>query len=200
MAKTPESLIEELTRGFRWVIVACGVFAVGIVYTEWRSDERLRYRAPNTVAATLNEDTAADELAFASGRRKAVYVPAYLRVYHKNRKPLLLTVTLSVRNTDRNHEIVLTSVRYHDSRGQEVRSHLERPIRLKPLSTVEFLVDHDDTSGGSGASFIVEWAAEQAVTAPLIETIMIDTERSQGISFARRGLVVAPAQDKAQAN
>ena len=132
--------------------------------------------------------------ALVSGQRQAVYVPAYSHVYHQDGRPLLLTVTLSVRNTDRDHEIALTSVRYYDSRGIEVSSHLDKPLRLKPLATAEFLIGRDDTSGGSSASFIVEWAADQTATQPIIETVMIDTERQQGISFERRGEVLANPQ------
>lgn len=157
----------------------------------WRSDDRLRYLVPD-VAATVDHDVAVD--AQVSGQRQAVYVPAYSHVYHEDGRALLLTVTLSVRNTDRDHEIALKSVRYYDSRGTEVRSHLDKPFRLKPLATAEFRIARDDTSGGSNASFIVEWAADQTVTEPLIETIMIDTEGPQGLSFARRALVVATPQ------
>jgi hypothetical protein len=58
---------------------------------------------------------------------------------------------------------------------------------LPALATTEFLVERDDASGGSGANFLVEWVAQDEVTEPIIEAVMIDTKGQQGISFARSG-------------
>lgn len=41
----------------------------------------------------------------------------------------------------------------------------------------------NDTSGGAGANFIVEWVAEKTVYEPVVEAVMINTSSSQGISF-----------------
>lgn len=188
MTATPRSLIEDLTRGFWWLLIGCGIFAVGVLYVEWRFDSRLRYRPPHA-SDTLAHHVISDEQILESDQRQSIYVPAYSHVYHQDGRPLLLTVTLSIRNTNRDHEIIVMSVRYYDSHGREVRSHLEKPLRLQPLSTVEFLVVRDDEEGGSGASFIVEWAARDAVAAPLVESVMVDTESGRGISFARRGIL-----------
>src|SRR5262245_10022886 len=53
-----------------------------------------------------------------SGRAVAgqtVYVPAYSSVYTSDRADRFdLAVTLSIRNTDANHSIVVTSARYYD--------------------------------------------------------------------------------------
>ncbi len=38
-------------------------------------------------------------------------------------------------------------------------------------------------AGGLDADFIVAWSAPQAVTAPVVESIMITTRSSLGISF-----------------
>lgn len=119
-----------------------------------------------------------------------VYVPAYSHVYHGSGEPYLLTITLSVRNTSMEDEIVVKSVRYFDTKGKEIKSYLNKPVRLPPLATTEVLVRRDDTKGGSGANFLVEWFAEQPVSEPLIEAVMIDTKSQQGISFARRGSVI----------
>ncbi len=121
---------------------------------------------------------------------QTVYVPAYSHVYHQDGDPHLLTVTLSVRNTSVDQEIVIQSVRYFDTQGRQVKSHLTKPRRLSPLATAEFLVARSDKTGGSGANFLVEWTASHPVPDPIIETVMIDTTRDQGISFVRRGTVI----------
>tara|TARA_R110001592_G_scaffold165883_1_gene400474 strand:- start:69455 stop:70087 length:633 start_codon:yes stop_codon:yes gene_type:complete len=119
-----------------------------------------------------------------------VYVPAYSHVYHGKGKPHLLTITLSIRNTSVDDEIVLKSVKYHGTRGTLVRSYLDKAVRIPPIGTTEVIIEREDASGGSGANFLVEWFANQPVTAPIIEAVMIDTKPQQSISFARRGVVI----------
>lgn len=97
-------------------------------------------------------------------------------------------------------EIVVQTVRYFDTKGKEVKSYLDKPVRLPALGTTEVLVERDDASGGSGANFLVEWYANNPVTEPIIEAVMIDTNSQQGISFARRGSVISEAVPDAVAD
>ena len=48
-----------------------------------------------------------------------------------------------------------------------------------------------DTSGGSGANFIVEWSAETASEAPIIEAVMVGMDGVHGLSFASRAVEIA---------
>ena len=68
---------------------------------------------------------------------------------------------------------------------------MDRLIRLGPLATIEFLVEAQDTTGGSGANFIVEWVATEDIDEPLIEAIMVGFSGTQGISFSRTGVPLA---------
>jgi hypothetical protein len=63
-------------------------------------------------------------------------------------------------------------------------------MALEKLSSTRFVVRESDKSGGSGASFLVEWESDQVVSPPLVETIMIGAQTQQGISFTSRGLVI----------
>jgi len=155
-------------------------------------EESQRYRPPHEVPEYAAGDT---QLLLAKPvQGQTVYVPAYSHVYHGDGAPYLLTVTLSVRNTSVERAILVKSVRYFDTKGKEVKSYLEKPLRLPPLATTEFLVQRDDASGGSGANFLVEWDAPQRVSEPIIEAVMIDTEGNQGISFVRSGRVIREIQ------
>ncbi len=127
-----------------------------------------------------------------------LYVPAYSHVYHQKGEPYFLTVTLNIRNTDVDDEIVVTSVRYFDTAGKEVRSLLNKPLRLSPLAATEFVIEREDKLGGSGASFIVEWKAGTEVNQPLVETIMIDTRGQQGISFIAQAVILSEGIDKVE--
>ncbi|WP_416673000.1 DUF3124 domain-containing protein [Egbenema bharatensis] len=121
-----------------------------------------------------------------------VYVPVYSHVYQRNvNNPVMqLSATLSFRNTDLENSLILTAVRYYDSQGELVRNALERPIELPALASVDYLVEAEDTSGGIGANFIVEWVAATTVTEPVIEALMIATTGNQGISFISPGRVI----------
>lgn len=121
-----------------------------------------------------------------------VYVPAYSHIFTADdARPYNLAVTLSIRNTQDARPIVVTSVRYYDQDGRLVRHYVKRPLRLAPLASVDFFVKESDTSGGSSASFLVEWSAEQHVTEPVIEAVMIGTAGTQGISFVCPGRVLS---------
>ena len=131
---------------------------------------------------------------FAQGQ--TIYVPAYSHVYHGSDEPQLLTINLVVRNTSAEREIFLSAVNYHDTKGKMVKSYLDRPLRLLPLATAEFVVSREDTSGGIGASFLVDWLAKDYDTDPLVESVMVDTTNKQGISFVRRGIPIREKRRK----
>lgn len=172
------------------LLILLGIFAY-ILEQRLRSIEDSQRQSPPHELGV--EDSIADSsqhLAVGPVQGQIVYVPAYSHVYHGKGKPHLVTITLSIRNTSINNEIVLKSVRYHGTQGKLVRSYLDNPVRITPLGTTEVIVEREDASGGSGANFLVEWFANQPVTSPLIEAVMIDTQSQQGISFALRGVVI----------
>jgi Protein of unknown function (DUF3124) len=121
-----------------------------------------------------------------------VYVPVYSHIYHGDKQEQFpLSVTLSIRNTSLTDIIVIRSVRYYNSGGKLVKEHTEGNLQLSPLATTEFFIPQQDSSGGSGANFIIEWVAEKkTVTEPIIEAVMISTRLQQGISFVTLGHVI----------
>ncbi len=122
---------------------------------------------------------------------QTIYVPIYSHIYHGDQQKILdLSATLSIRNTDLNKPIIITSVRYYDSNGKLVKQYLEQPIQLDALGSTDFFIDRTDTSGGLGANFIVEWVAQTEVSEPIAEAVMIATEFQQGVSFVSPGKVI----------
>ena len=123
---------------------------------------------------------------------QSVYVPVYSHVYTAdNGQPLNLATTLFVRNTDRGRPILLTRVQYFDSGGKSLRQFLAKPLKLEPLASTDFFVKESDTTGGASPSFLVEWAALEPTTDPVVESVMIGTSGTQGISFTGAGRVIA---------
>ena len=130
-------------------------------------------------------DTAATWRAGTMSRGQRLYVPIYSHIHFKNQERTIdLAATVSMRNTDPDRAIVLTRIDYLDNSGALVRRYLERPRRLGPMASTSVVVEEGDAAGGLGANFIVEWRAAQPVHVPVVESIMISTRSSLGISFA----------------
>lgn len=140
------------------------------------------YQAPDLAAYAANS-VSPESIAV----QRAVYVPIYSHVYYDRGRPYLLEATLSIRNTDIQRPVYIPSVRYYSTKGKLVKEHVDRLIRLDPLETIEFLVETQDTTGGSGANFIVEWLAKEQIDEPLIEAVMVGSSGTHGISFSRSG-------------
>lgn len=124
---------------------------------------------------------------------QVLYVPAYSDIYFgDSERPFQLTVTLSIRNIDPKYQITLKSVKYFETKGDFVKSFIEKPITLKPLETLRYVIPEKDKTGGSGANFIVEWRSEDAINPPIVESVMIGSRSQQGISFTSRGVELIP--------
>ena len=122
---------------------------------------------------------------------QTLYVPVYSHIYTGDKeKPFLLTVTLSVRNIDPVNQMEITSVDYYETQGKILKKYIEKPKIIKPLESLRYVIPETDKSGGSGANFIVQWKSDKIVNPPIVESIMIGTQGSQGISFTSRGRVI----------
>ena len=146
------------------------------------------------VSALPPKTSAADVLKELS-KGQTIYVPAYSHIYSGNREmPFLLTVTLSIRNIDPHQSIRVTRVDYYETQGKLLEKHLDAAKLLNPLESIRFIIPEKDTSGGSGANFIVQWESDKAANPPIVECIMISTRSKQGISFTSRGQVISPSR------
>lgn len=142
--------------------------------------------APATLPPTISPEEGGKQIA-----GQTIYVPVYSHIYIRDQSRVInLAATLSIRNTDTQNPIRINSARYYDTNGALVREYVKAPLRLSPLASTDFVVAEDDTSGGVGANFIVEWSAGAEVTEPVVEAVMISTASQQGISFVSQGRVI----------
>jgi len=131
-------------------------------------------------------NAADNKIELSKGQR--MYVPAYSHIYSGNKEvEFPLTVTLSIRNIDPMHLIEITLVDYYETQGKLLKKYIDKPVTLKPLESLRYIIPQKDKSGGSGANFIVEWHSDKPVNRPIIESIMIGTQSTQGVSFTSRG-------------
>lgn len=132
---------------------------------------------------------AQENLALSKGQ--TVYVPAYSHIYTGAKKrPFALAITLSIRNIDLDANITLTEVNYYGSKGRRIKSFVDDVPTIKPQESIRFVIAEDKKGGGSGANFIVKWKSAIEVNPPIIESIMIGAQSSQGISFTSRGRAI----------
>lgn len=133
---------------------------------------------------------ASDEIRLSKGQ--TIYVPAYSHIYVGNREqPFLLTVTLSLRNTDPMQGLEITTVDYYDTKGKLLKKYLTKSTSLGPLESTRYVIPQDDTSGGSGANFIVTWRSNNLINPLIAEAVMIGAGQQQGVSFTSRGQVIS---------
>ncbi|HKL87352.1 MAG TPA: DUF3124 domain-containing protein [Salinibacter sp.] len=133
-------------------------------------------------------------------RSQTLYVPAYSHIYIRDaQRSMNLATTLSIRNTSPEVPIALSRIDYYDSDGKRVRSYLDTTRTLGPLASTYVVVDVSDIRGGVGANFLLRWHANEPVPPPVVETVMITTESTQGISFRSTARVLyedsVPASD-----
>lgn len=152
-------------------------------------------QTPTEPATSLKAVTLDSTVKVVAGQ--TVYVPVYSHIYRWDRRQTMnLTATLSVRNTDLTYPIVITAIHYYDSNGKLVRQYLAQPGELGALASAAFVIDQEDTSGGTGAAFIVTWIAQKNVSSPVIEAVMINTTGNQGVSFVSPGRVIKSQPDQ----
>ena len=120
-----------------------------------------------------------------------VYVPIYSDIYYRDsRHTFSLTATLSIRNTSFNDSIYVFAIDYYNSKGDKVRRYNQSSLLLKPMESIEFVVEDKDDKGGVGANFVVDWGSREGALSPFIQGVMIGTTGQQGISFTTEGIVI----------
>ncbi|MBR0713467.1 DUF3124 domain-containing protein [Bradyrhizobium liaoningense] len=116
------------------------------------------------------------------------YVPAYSSVAMSQGKLRVdFSVTLSVHNASETQPLVVKRISYFDTAGKMVESYLKAPVALKPLATISVFIPTDDVRGGTGANFIVDWAATGEITEPVVEALMVGGIANAHYAFVSQG-------------
>lgn len=130
---------------------------------------------------------------------QALYLPIYSHLYHgeinpKTGKPseTLVSAHVSIRNTDPRASLQVTSARYYNTEGRLLRDFLPKPQSVPPLGTYELFIPRTDTSGGSGASFIIEWSSDRPINPPLVEALHADIREARTLLFTTTAHQIQP--------
>ncbi|MGP9811783.1 DUF3124 domain-containing protein [Rhodopseudomonas sp. NSM] len=116
------------------------------------------------------------------------YVPAYSSVSMSRGKVRAdFSVTLSIHNASETRPLVIRRVAYFDGSGKMIESYLKAPVALKPFATIEAFVPNIDARAGTGANFVVDWAASGEIAEPVMEALMLGSFASGHYAFISLG-------------
>jgi hypothetical protein len=129
--------------------------------------------------------------AFAQERSKGetLYLPVYSHIWHgdvgRDGKPTktLMSVSVSIRNTDPANPVRVTSAQYYDTDGRKLKEYMPKPSVIGPMGTEELFIARSDDRGGSGANFVIVWSADAAVSPPIVEAVHANLPGGRSIVF-----------------
>lgn len=121
---------------------------------------------------------------------KTFYVPVYSHIYISEENYVKMAITLSIRNTDLLQDLYIEAIDYYNTEGKLVKTYITQPHILKAMSSVDFVVDLDDMSGGNGAKFLVKVASKNQTLSPVIQAIMIHSVGNNNFSFVTDGYLI----------
>lgn len=167
------------------VSVCCGLAMLAmIIYlgTAIRSagtiQDRLQYQPPQVTPAEVQPQ---------GTTLKYTYVPVYPNIYAEGGSPLLLQVTLSIRNPDPLYPMKISAIDLYDTSGKRVRVYLDSAVSLAPMATAAYMVEKADSETGSGANFVVQWSSQRSGAQAVIESVMVGSSGERHFSFTSRG-------------
>ena len=120
---------------------------------------------------------------------ETLYLPIYSHIWHgemDNRgQPMktLVSVSVSIRNTDPVKAIRVDSAQYYDTYGKKLREYLTSPQTIGPLGTFELFVPRSDDTGGSGANFMIVWKSDTLASPPIVEGFHANLPVGRSIAF-----------------
>ena len=145
----------------------------------------------STDAASIAQTFAASLTEVPAGAQNvsgSIYVPVYSSLsIAPGRVRADFSVTLSIHNASQDRPLILKRVAYFDTSGTLVEAHVPKPIALKPFGTIEVFIAQNDVRGGTGANFIIDWAAVGQIAEPVVEALMVGGIGAGHYAFISQG-------------
>jgi len=148
------------------------------------------------LTALLGHGLAQGQSLLVKSKGQKLYLPVYSHVWHgdinKEGKPFkaLMSVAVSIRNTDQLRSIKLTSAAYYDTEGKKIKDYIASPRVILPMATYELFLPWADDAGGSGANFIMEWQSDQESSQPVVEAIHANLPAGRSVIFVTSAYVL----------
>ena len=120
---------------------------------------------------------------------QALYLPIYSHIWHgdldSRGEPAkaLVSISVSIRNTDPLKPIRVMSAQYYDTGGKKLREYVASPRTIQPMGTFELFIPRGDDTGGSGANFVIVWKCDSPASPPIVEGFHANLPAGRSIAF-----------------
>ena len=120
---------------------------------------------------------------------QSLYLPIYSHIWHGDvvasgeRTKTLVSVSVSIRNTDLVKSIRILSAQYYDTDGKKLKEYVASPKTIGPMGTHELFIPRSDDTGGSGANFVITWKSDTPASPPIVEGIHANLPAGRSIAF-----------------
>jgi uncharacterized protein DUF3124 len=137
------------------------------------------------------------ESSSAQSSGESLYLPIYSHIWHGDPdaggEPVrtLVSISVSIRNTDPAKPIRITSAQYYDTDGRKIKDYLPSGKTIGPMGTLELFVPRGDDTGGSGANFVISWRADAPASPPIVEGIHANLPTGRAIVFVTTARKIA---------
>jgi hypothetical protein len=127
---------------------------------------------------------------------QTLYLPVYSHILHgeieRSGSPAktLVSVLVSVRNTDTARPMRVTAAQYFDTAGQRIKEFVTAPRVIPPMGTLELYVPTSEDKGGSGANFLITWKADAPINPPVVEALHANLPAGRSIVFLTQARVI----------
>ncbi|QXP58286.1 DUF3124 domain-containing protein [Olleya sp. HaHaR_3_96] len=128
-----------------------------------------------------------DSLLVSGSTYLSVYSQIYSVTEHKTHN---LTATVSLRNINKKDTIFIKEADFYNTNGDLIKAYFTETIYVKPMQTIEIVINERDIEGGTGANFVFDWIAAKDVNPPYFEAVQISTSGQQGLSFTTTGIEI----------
>jgi hypothetical protein len=129
---------------------------------------------------------------------QTLYLPIYSHVWHgdldSRGEPAkaLVSVSVSIRNTDPARAIRVVSAQYFDTDGKRLREYVPAPRTVQPMATFELFIPRSDDTGGSGANFVIVWKSDVPASPPIVEGFHANLPAGRSIAFTTSARPIPP--------
>lgn len=153
------------------------------------------------VTALLSAVSTSPCLAQSPGDRtlsQTLYLPIYSHLWHGDLdgrgqpQKTLVSVLVSIRNTDPGKTIRVTSAQYFDTAGKRIKEYVPSPVSIGPMGTYEIFVPRADDTGGSGANFVIAWRADSRASTPVVHGVHANLPTGRPIIFLTEARAIVP--------
>ena len=120
---------------------------------------------------------------------QSLYLPVYSHILHGEAggkgesAKMLVSVMVSIRNTDSARPMRVTSAVYFDTDGKRIKEYVTAPRTVAPMGTLEIFIPRSDDKGGSGANFVIAWKSDAPINPPLVEALHANLPAGRSIVF-----------------